>query len=132
MFFALLRRQLVICMYSAFVKNDRRCKAILFNSSYDYDGIVVFEVSSALYIGNYRCRYSLSCIFSKICEMKNTKPMWTWCFIYKLKLTLLFITTNNKDIAFRIANNMFRDATNQETLNKDLKPVAPHIIKSTL
>ena len=49
-------------------KNDRRCKAILFNSSYDYDGIVVFEVSSALYIGNYRCCYSLSCISSKICE----------------------------------------------------------------
>ena len=56
-------------------KNDRRCKASILNGCDDYDGIMVFEVSTSLYIGNYRCRYSLSCIFSKICEMKNTKPM---------------------------------------------------------
>ena len=50
-------------------KNDRRCKAILFNSSYDYDGIVVFEVSSALCVGNsYYCA-SLSCIYSEVCEI---------------------------------------------------------------
>ncbi|KMN45433.1 hypothetical protein VK90_09070 [Bacillus sp. LK2] len=31
---------------------------------------------------NRNVHWSLSCIYSKICEMKNTKPMWTWCFIY--------------------------------------------------
>ena len=94
-----------------FRKNDRRCKANVLNGCDDYDGIMVFEVSSALCVGNYRCCRSMSFVYSEVYN-ENTKPMWTWCFIYKLKLTLLFITTNNKDIAFRIANNMFRDATN--------------------
>ena len=52
-------------------KNDRRCKANVFNSCDDYDGIMVFEVSSSLCISNYCCYCGLSCIYSEICEMKT-------------------------------------------------------------
>ena len=82
MFFALLRRQLAICTFSYFVKNDSRCKANVLNDRDNYDGIMVFEVSSALCVGNYRCCRSMSCVYSEVYKMKNTKPM---CFIERQK-----------------------------------------------
>ena len=86
MFFALLRRQSVICMYSAFVKNDRRCKAILFNSSYDYDGIMVFEVSSALCVGDRYCCCGLFCVYSKVCEISCSYIDYSYIIIIVIVL----------------------------------------------
>ena len=54
-----------------FRKNDRRCKANVLNGCDDYDGIMVFEVSSALCVGNYRCCRSMSFVYSEVYKMKT-------------------------------------------------------------
>ena len=52
-------------------KNDSRCKANVLNDRDNYDGIMVFEVSSALCVGNYRCCRSMSCVYSEVYKMKT-------------------------------------------------------------
>ena len=71
MFFASLRRQSAICTSSYFVKNDRGCKANVLNDRDNHDGVMVFEVSSALCVGNYRCCRSMSCVYSEVYNEKH-------------------------------------------------------------
>ena len=46
-------------------------KANVLNGCDDYDGIMVFEVSSALCVGNYRCCRSMSFVYSEVYKMKT-------------------------------------------------------------
>ena len=84
-----ITRQSVICMYSVCVKNDRRCKTIVFNDCDDYDGVMVFEVLTALCVGSSYCCGSLSCIYSEVCEISCS------CIGYSYIIIICIIIYNN-------------------------------------
>ena len=86
MFFAFITPPIGYLYVFCLRKNDRRCKAILFNSSYDYDGIMVFEVSSALCVGDRYCCCGLFCVYSKVCEISCSYIDYSYIIIIVIVL----------------------------------------------